>query len=212
MGTTGRGPRSRPSWSTYRQSIGDRSGLFAALAAAWQPRRALYPGSYLDLAPSTAIPSVTYVDTDRRAARFFADPDAVAADLAGRTRPGAGAEIRFLHADYTAALPVADAAFDLLVSLYTGPAWDSCRRYLAPRGLFLANSSHGDAGLAALDPRLTLVAAVHHRGDAYRLDREELGTYLVPTAPAHADPDHIRRTGRGIAYTRSAFAYVFRLT
>lgn len=34
----------------------------------WSIRRALYPGSYLDLSPSTAIASVIYVDTDRRAA------------------------------------------------------------------------------------------------------------------------------------------------
>ena len=28
--------------------------------------------------------------------------------------------------------------------------------------------------------------------------------------PAAADPDLVRRSGRGIAYTRSAFAYLFR--
>ncbi len=52
---------------------------------AWHPTRALYPGNYLDLSPSTAIPSVTYVDTDRRAARYFADEAFVAAELHGRT-------------------------------------------------------------------------------------------------------------------------------
>ena len=57
------------SWAQYRDSIGDRSGLFAALADTWPIERALYPGSYVDLSPSTAIASVTYVDTDARAAR-----------------------------------------------------------------------------------------------------------------------------------------------
>ena len=65
--------RPRSSWVSYQESIGDRSGLFAALASEWSPQRALYAGSYLDLAPSTAIPHVTYLDTDRRAARFFAN-------------------------------------------------------------------------------------------------------------------------------------------
>ncbi len=201
-----------PSWTTYRQSIGDRSGLFAAVAMQWRPRRALYPGSYLDLSPSTAIASVTYVDTDRRAARFFAEREQVAAELHGRTHSGAGAEVTFLPVDYTTALPLPDAGFDLLISLYAGPVWDRCRHHLSPHGLLLANTSHGDASLAALDPRLKLVAAVLHRGDDYRLDREALDTYLVPKKPAAADPDLIRRTGRGIAYTRSAFAYVFQLT
>ena len=40
--------------------------MFRALAQAWAPRQALYPGSYVDLSPSTAVPAVTYVDTDRQ--------------------------------------------------------------------------------------------------------------------------------------------------
>ncbi|MGA9746769.1 MAG: class I SAM-dependent methyltransferase [Nocardioides sp.] len=206
----GRGS-TRESWATYRHTIGDRSGLFAAIMTDWRPMRALYPGSYLDLSPSTAIPSVTYVDIDRRAARFFADDDLVAAELLGRVAADAGAEVRFLHADYTTGLPLPEADFDLLVSLYAGPVWDHCRQHLRPHGLLLANASHGDASLAALDPSLELVAAVVHHGDDYRLDREAQETYLVPKKPSAADPYLVRGTGRGIAYTRSAFAYLFRM-
>ena len=175
------------------------------------PERALYPGCYLDLSPSTAIPSVTYVDTDRRAARYFADESLVAAELEGRTLPGAGAEVTFLQADYTGELPLEVAGFDLLISLYAGPVWDHCRRQLTPDGLLLANTSHGDASLAALDPSLELVAAVHHREGQYRLDSSALDTYLEPKKPDAADPDLIRSQGRGIVYTRTAFAYLFRL-
>ena len=178
--------------------------------AVYAPARALYPGSYLDLSPSTAIPSVTYVDTDRRAARYFADRSLVADELEGRTGPGAGADVRFLQADYTGPLPLAAAGFDLLISLYAGPVWDHCRQYLSPDGLLLANTSHGDASLAALDPSLELVAAVHHRGDEYRLDDTALNSYLQPRNPSSADPDLIRSQGRGIRYTRTAFAYLFR--
>ncbi len=201
--------RSAPSWTTYRSSIGDRSGLFAAVSSAWHPTRALYPGSYLDLSPSTAIPSVTYVDTDRRAARYFADEALVTAELQGRTRPGTDTDLAFLHADYTKPLPIPAAGFDLLISLYAGPVWDHCRQYLSSRGLLLANTSHGDASLAALDPTLRFVAAVHQRADKYRLDTANLDSYLIPKKPSAADPDTIRRQGRGIAYTKPAFAYVF---
>lgn len=197
-------------WATYRRSIGDRSGLFAALRRGWAPSRALYPGCFLDLSPSTAIPSVTYVDVDRRAARYFADEQAVAADLRGRTLPGAGVEVRFVRADYTAALPLPLGAYDLLVSLYAGPFWESCRHHLAPGGLFLCNASHSEASLAALDPALRLIAVVHGRADDYRVVTDRLDRHLVPRRPADADPDLIRRRGRGIAYTASAFAYLFR--
>ena len=208
-GANSRRPSTGPSWATYRESIGDRSELFTALSEVWGPTSALYPGSYLDLSPSTAIPRVVYVDTDRRAARYFGDPELVASDLAGRTLPGAAVAVEFVNGDYTQPLPVPEAAFDLLISLYAGPFWDQCQRYLKPSGLFLANSSHGDASLAALDPRLDLVAAVIHRDGRYRLDRDDLARYLIPKKPAAANPGLIRQSGRGIAYTRAAFAYVF---
>lgn len=197
-------PRPPVSWASYRDSIGDRSSLFAAVAAEWGVKRALYAGSYVDLSPSTAIPHVTYLDMDRRAAAYFADRELVASEIGD-------ADVDFVAGDYTHPLPLDDASFDLLVSLYAGPVWDHCHRYLRPGGLLLANASHGDASVAALDPRLELVAAVQHRGDRYRLDTDGLDEYLIPKKPEAADADLIRQSGRGIAYTKPAFAYVFRM-
>lgn len=183
--------------------------MYRALLEHWAPASALNVGSYLDLSPSTSIPSVTYVDTDHRAAKFFSDHERVMAELDGATLPGAAAEIIFLEADFLRPLAVADASFDLLIALYTGPAWDHCARYLAPNGLFLANSSHGDASLAALDPRMRLVGAIHHRDGRYRIDRSNLDRYLIPQKPETADAALIRASGRGVAYTKTAFAYLF---
>jgi hypothetical protein len=190
----------------------DRSGLFAAVADFCPVDRALYPGSYVDLSPSTAFRSVTYVDTDARAARFFADTDLVRAQLAGRTRPGAGQEVRFLPGDYTQPLAVPERSVDLVISLFAGLTWDHARRYLRPGGWLLANTSHGEASLAALNPSLRLVAAVHARGDQYRFVSDRLERYLVPKRPETADADRIRSSGRGITYTTTAFAYLFQTT
>ncbi len=173
-------------------------------------RRALYPGCYLDLSPSVAVPSVTYVDTDRRAARYFEDV-AVARSEVTAHGGRADVEIEFYASDYTHPLPVHAAGFDLLISLFAGPVWEHCRVYLKTGGMLLANASHGDASLAALDPDLQLVAAVLHRAGRYRLDDNHLDRYLVPKNPAEADASHIRSAGRGIAYTRPAFAYLFRV-
>ena len=101
---------------------------------------------------------------------------------------------------------------DLLVSLFAGPVWDHCARYLAPGGLLLSHTSHGDASIAALDERLRLVGVVQHRGDAYRIDEEDLDEHLVPRRAEEADADQIRQRGRGITYTRRAFAYLFELS
>lgn len=209
-----RSRRPIPTWTTYQQSIGDRSTLFSELGTRWPVQRALYPGSYLDLSPSTAIASVTYVDTDRRAAKFFGDPDLIRSELADRTTSPAVDginEVSFLSADYTSDLPLEDGSVDLLISLYAGPIWDHCRRYLRPGGLLLANTSHGDGSIAALDPDLTLIAVVHHVNGEYRIDEQGIEEYLIPKSPAAADPDKIRASHRGIAYTRTAFAYIFQL-
>ena len=199
----------RETWETYQTTIGDRFGLFAALQAEWDVSNALYPGSYLDLSPSVVIQDVTYVDLDRRAERFFADHELVEQqlDAAGAT----GRSVEFIKADYAQELPVARGSFDLLISLYAGPFWDNCARYVKPGGLFLANNSHGDASLAALDPRLSLVAAVQATGTRFRLVTDGLDQYLIPKKPEHADADRVRAQGRGIAFTKPSFAYVFRL-
>lgn len=197
--------RAPATWSAYRGTIGDRSDLFAEVAREFAPRRALYPGSYVHLAPSTAIPEVVYVDTDARAERYFADADLVRAELAGRTLPGAATEVRFLALDFSAPLPVPDASVDLLISLYTGPALDHCRRYLRPGGLFLATSSHGDASLAAHDADLRLVAAVKRRDERHRLVTKDLERYLVAKRPDLDDPELTSRRcpGRVRAAPRS---------
>ncbi len=197
------------SWTAYRRTIGDRSALFAALTDAWPIARALYPGSYVDLSPSTAVRDVTYVDTDRRAARYFDDPARVTAELQGRTTYTDPPTVRFLHADYTHRLPVEPASVDLMVSLFAGPVSEHCRPYLRPGGLLLANTSHGDAWLAALGPHFRLVAAVQHRADRYRLETGDLAGHLEPRRPRDVDAASIRRSGRGVAAVRSAFAYVF---
>lgn len=185
--------------------------MFTAVHGAFAPERALYPGSFADVAASFVIDDVTYVDSDRRAAQFFDDTGGVDELIARHRRVGPEARWRFLARDYRTTLPVPHGGVDLLISLYAGPVSEHCTRYLRPGGLLLANASHGDAGLAALDDRYALAAVVTARGGSYHVDSADLGTYLVPKRPEHATPAHIRRTGRGIAYTRPAFAYLFRL-
>lgn len=79
----------------------------------------------------------------------------------------------------------------------------------AAGGWLLATTSHGDASMAALDPAVRLAAAVHHRDGRYRIATDGLDRYLIPKRPQRADVDEIRASGRGIAYTHTAFAYLF---
>lgn len=72
----------------------------------------LYPGSFVHVTPSFIIPTVVYADSHRRAAQFFADPDAL--EMVRRKREyGQEPEMRFHPGNYATAI-------DLLVSQYAG--------------------------------------------------------------------------------------------
>ena len=64
-------------WEEQDRHPGDRLRLFDSVADFTGDTPVLYPGSFVDIAPSFVFDSVTYVDNDRRAARFFADPTGV---------------------------------------------------------------------------------------------------------------------------------------
>jgi hypothetical protein len=176
----------------------------------------LYPGSYVDIAPSVFFDDVCYVDVDRRAGRFFSQGDDVRRLIADKRRQAgreyASFSVQFEHLDYTEPLSIADRSIDLLISLYAGFISEACTRYLAPGGHLLANDSHGDASMASLDRRYELVAAVTSSGSGYRVSTADLDSYLVRKRGASPTAEELRTSGRGPRYAKSPFAYLFRRT
>lgn len=79
----------------------------------------------------------------------------------------------------------------------------------AAGGWLLVNPSHGDAAIAAIDPRYELVGVVQSRSGAYSVGGRDLGSYLIPKRDIEVTPDLVHEARRGIAYTREAFAYLF---
>ncbi len=202
-------PATAKLWAQQDRHPGDRWRLFRAVGAAVPARSVLYPGSYVDLAPSFVFPKVTYVDLDRRAARFFADAAGVRELIASHEGSPADPELAFQHADYSSDLGLEPESFDLLVSLYAGFISEHCTRYLRRGGTLLVNPSHGDAAMASLDERYELAGVVTSRDGDYRVSTKDLDTYLVPRREAAVTRDSLHASGRGVAYTRSAFAYLF---
>lgn len=204
--------RTRRLWDGFHQHPGDRHRLFTAVADAFDVSTALYPGCYVDITPSFAIDSVTYLDVDRRAVQFFADTEGVDEIISSNRDDGEAARWSFLQADYTSRLALPERHYDLLISLYAGFVSEHCTGHLRPGGLLLVNPSHGDTAMAGLDPRYRLVAAVTSRGGQYAVRQDDLDTYLVPKRDTVATRESLHATNRGIAYTRPAFAYVFELS
>ena len=196
----------------YREYYIDREyelvGLFRLLKERFGIARVLYPGSYVHIAPSFVFDDVTYVDSFRKAQPFFEDAK-VARYIEKRKEYEGEAKFTFLLADYQKELDLAVESFDLLISLYAGLITPVCKQYVKPGGILLVNNSHGDASLAALDEELTLVGAVHHRKGKFRLQEDELEAFFIPKKPENFNETHIRKSGRGVGFTKSAFLYVF---
>lgn len=201
-------------WEKQDQHTGDRLRLFTAIGAALDAAdgvdaaTALYPGSYVDIAPSFVFGSVTYVEVDKRAPKFFADVDGVAEIIAENGGP-TDAHVEFIHADYTTELGPPTDHFDLLISLYAGFVSEHCTQHLRVGGTLLVNPSHGDAAMASIDPRYELAGVVTSRNGEYSVTTSDLDQYLVPKRPEPVTVDLLHQSGRGVAYTRSPFAYLF---
>jgi hypothetical protein len=192
-------------WSRQDRPSGHRRRLYEVVSAHIAARRVLYPGCWCDVSASQVWDEVTYVDLDGNAARFFAD------DLGVRSivdRPEA--RWRFLHADYLQALDL-PVAFDLLLSMYSGPLGPTCLPYVTPGGWFLANPSHGDVALAMLDPALELNAVIVATPQGPALKTDDVASWTTPKRAVPDVREHVATTGRGVPYQREADAYLFRV-
>ena len=191
---------------------GDRIRLFGALAEFLPADAVMYPGSYVDVAPSVFFGDVTYVDMDKRAARFFSQ-EADVRKLINEMRSESGVDgafdLRFIHSDYSHDLSVEPGSVDLLVSLYAGFVSEHCSRYLKRGGHLFANNSHGDVSMADLDPSYELVAVMKSSEGNYRIVTDDLEAFLNPTRE-QPTVESLHASGRGVAFEKKAFAYLLR--
>ena len=47
------------------------------------------------------------------------------------------------------------------------------------------------------------------RSGKYTISRDELDSYLIPKRPVTITAENLHHTGRGVAYTKPTFAYLF---
>lgn len=192
----------------HRKRQAERLSLFRVLREHYGDMRCLYPGCFVHITPSFVFPSVTYVDSDARAASFFSNP-AVRRMVAHQKEYAEQPDTCFLHADFTEDLDIRND-FGLLISQFAGFVSDACNRYLRTDGILLANDSHGDASLAAVSPKWTLVGVVLQNAELYSISANSLQEYFVPKRGTYVDRSLILGTRRAIPYVRTASNYIFR--
>lgn len=197
-------------WESQDRHKGDRWRLFSAVANAVSVEKVLYPGCFVDIAPSCVFPNVVYIDSDLRTPGFFGDEAGVAGIISKHEGAPSHPKLKFIYTDYRTSLDLRSEHFDLLVSLYAGFISEHCTQYLRVGGFLLANPSHGDAAMASIDQRYELFGVVTSRNSQYRVSRSSLDAYLVPKKPVSVTTELLHQTCRGVAYTKSPFAYLFK--
>jgi len=186
-----------------------RRGAFDVLASWRTWERVLYPGSFIHVTASFLFPSVTYVDNDRNAKRFFLQMDEVRALIERNKIYDEAPQLTFHGTSYESSLDEPERSFDLLLSLYAGFISKPCKRYLKLGGILAVNNSHGDAGLASIDSDYLFIGAIQGRGDHLRVVQENLDGYFQPKKETDVTEELLRKRGRGVSYTKTAPVYLF---
>jgi len=186
----------------------ERLNLFQIIADKFNVQRALYAGSFVHITPSFIFPDVVYVDNDKQAKQFFGEPE-IFTFIAERKIYPQESKVTFHFADYRNGFDEPFESFDLLLSQYAGFVGQHCKPYLKTGGFLLANNSHGDAGMAAIDDDYRLKAVFSVRNGKYRISETNLDEYFVPKSQIEITKEYLRKLQKGIGYKKTASVYLF---
>jgi len=187
----------------------ERLDLFRLLSERFSIESGLYPGSFVHIAPSFVIPHMVYVDMDKRCDSFFRS-EKTRIFIDKNKEYEMPASYRFHEADFSEGFPERKESFDILLSLYSGFISKCCGEYLKAGKILLTNNSHGDAPLAFLDERYYLIGVVKRNGSRFSYSEKDLDSYFIPKGNKALDKETIEKTMQGPAYTKTAYAYVFK--
>ena len=197
----------------YKQHFVDkefeRLELFQLLREKYGGVSAIYPGSFVHVTPSFVFPVTTYIEMDKRAKKFFENPGLIDFVQERKTYPDEPV-IKFFGQDYQKSIAGEEQKYDLLISQYAGFISKFCKRYLKIGGILLANNSHGDAGMAAIDAEFEFIGIVLKRGNKYRISEKNLSEYFIPKKAIEITPEYLEEIQKGIGYTKTASSYLFR--
>jgi len=199
-------------FSLYKKYYIDRDyeqvELFRLLKESFGIRWVIYPGSYIQISPSFIFPEVVYIDSDKKAVKCFQSGQLLEI-IHDRKEYPEDPIVTFHGADFRAMIPNYRKKFDLLISQYAGFISEACKPYLKLGGHLLVNNSHGDAGLASIDPDFQLIATVHKRSGKYRISNSVLNEYFIPKKGIRVTKELLYERKRGVGYTKTAALYLF---
>jgi hypothetical protein len=187
----------------------DRANLFKLIKETYNCSEVLYPGCFIHITPSFFFPHVVYVDRNPDAVKFFADMDGVLQFINHNKNYKRTPYVRFIAQDYTTAMPLEDRQFDLVLSLYAGGISRVCKKYLKIGGILLTHNFQNEAGDAAADASLQLIAAIRFHKKAYTLIEDSPDTILSLRGKAKTKRV-LKQTSSGVECSENEDYFIFR--
>jgi len=197
-------------YENYIKKLGDRNGLFKLLNEKFSITTSSYPGSYVDITPSLFFPTTYYIDTDKKAKRFFKNEKEIIDYIEENKTYNEETNLTYFTKDYRKKFDDIIDSSDLLISLYAGFISKYCKALLKRNGLLIANNSHGDASMAQLDNDFTFVGIINYQNKKYYLKTDNLEEYFIPKKNITVTKELLEKTNRGVGYIKSANYYLFR--
>jgi len=188
----------------YQEKIGDRKELYQVVAQIFKVKRALYPGSHIDLSPSKVIPTVIYIDSFKGAVKFFKHMDEIRQYLETEKTYKEPVEIDFYGEDYYHDFDLEPV--DLIISQYAGFVSQATKRYLKKGGILLSNDSHGDATLAYHDKEFEFLGIINAKNE---LVTDGLDEYFKLDKKT-VNLDEVRKSMKLPKYKKRAENYIFK--
>lgn len=187
----------------------ERRELFLKVSKQYSPKRGLYSGSFVHITPSFYIPSMVYIDSDRRVGKFFLEKELL--EYIKKSREySEEPEVKGLQMDFRSELPLEKESFDIIFSFYSGFISRECKDYLKVGGILICNNSHGDSSLAYLDSDYELIGVIRRYSNNFTISSSNLTDYFHKKDGSEIDQDKVLKTMIGEKFTKVAFAYIFR--
>ncbi len=190
----------------YYYKTWERLKLYKSVSEAYGIKKALYPGSHIDITPSLVIPKVTYIDNFKGSAKFFKHDLEIKSYLNQHKHYNEACKIQFYSLDYNQISMLNLAPVQLVISQYAGFVGQATKKYLQLEGLLLCNDSHGDATLAYLDSDFKLIATVNNQGV---IDQKNLDKYFKLKNNQKINDEEVKLNMRGLKYIEMADNYLF---
>ncbi|PKK94828.1 MAG: hypothetical protein CVV60_04440 [Tenericutes bacterium HGW-Tenericutes-5] len=189
----------------YSNKIGNRITLYETVSKKYGIKRALYPGSHIDISPSMVIPEVIYIDNFKGSIKFFKNIDEINDYVNKNKKYMENTSVTFYGNDYNEHLDI--ESVDLIISQYAGFVGQATKYLLKDNGILLANDSHGDATLAYFDEDFELIGIVNGKNE---IKTDNLDKYFKLSNSKIVDLEKVLSKMSGPKYKYNAPNYIFK--